>query len=472
MRRPVVRTLEQAQAATVLAQGQVEAAQAQALAVVEVERVRAEARRQGEAAERAARVRAQVEERERKESAASARRERRAAARARRRAAMAEHRAILAVVPIMATSAGVALPAQYSEYLGVTGSVWSACAIAAMVEGGTWAGAAMEASAQARRQPVGVYRALTWGCAAVAAAMNVAHGVQADSPLLATAYGMSSLLGPTVWAVYSRMRGHVVSGRSGDELRLAAARRLLYPALSWQALRLRAAHGVAVSADEAWAAVWTRRRPTDLPVLPGLEPAPAPAAIEGRTDAVEEVPALVETVPAIEALAPAAQVTAADRPEAVRRSARKNAGGQDLDRLIAQARRLRDRGMAIEDIAAKVERAPRTVRRWLEDNLTAAEPQAEQAVAIPGQLTIDTATQAVADGHDGGHGHGHDMATTAAMDGHGHGHLVATDTAMAMVADGHPVATTAVTDTVAGGHEDGHESAAETVVDRELAAVA
>ena len=235
----------------------IEAEQERAMARLQVEQARAAARREERAAEQAARA-------ELRKAAAAERRERRTAARDRRRASWTQRRALLWVLPIMAMSAAVALPAQLDAFRALTGSAWLAVAIAAMVEGGTWAGAAMESIAVRREQPTGVYVVLTWGCASVAAGMNVAHGLapsdgREGSAQLALVYGLASLLGPTVWAVYSRLQRHIVSGRTGEQALLAAVRRARYPLESWRALSLRAARGADVTVEDAWATVWAAR---------------------------------------------------------------------------------------------------------------------------------------------------------------------------------------------------------------------
>ena len=234
-----------------------EAEQERAMARLQVEQARAAARREERAAEQAARA-------DLRKAAAAERRERRTVARDRRRVAWTQRRALLSVLPIMAMSAAVALPAQLDAFHALTGSAWLAAAIAAMVEGGTWAGAAMESIAVRRSQPTGAYVALTWGCAAIACSMNVAHGLapsdgRKGSAQLALAYGLASLLGPTVWAVYSRLQRHIVSGRTGEQAMLAAVRRARYPLESWRALSLRAARGADVTVEDAWATVWAAR---------------------------------------------------------------------------------------------------------------------------------------------------------------------------------------------------------------------
>jgi hypothetical protein len=163
------------------------------------------------------------------------------------------------VLPIMGMSAAVALPAQFEQYRLITGSSWSAVAIAAMVEGGTWTGAALESTAVAAGRPAGAYRALAWSLAGVAAGMNVAHGVAAGSPQLAVTFGLASLMGPIAWTAYQRLHGQEVAGRTGEEIRLAAIRRLRYPVLSWRAVSLRAARGITLSPEDAWTQVWAAR---------------------------------------------------------------------------------------------------------------------------------------------------------------------------------------------------------------------
>jgi hypothetical protein len=184
--------------------------------------------------------------------------ERRAQRRAMRAAVWTQRRPLLVVVPMMATSAGVALPAQFAYYSARTGSGWSAATIAAMVEGGTWLGAALESAARERGKPAGFYQGLTWVLAGAAAGVNLAHGLSMEHGgwQVGAVFALASLMGVISWSAYMRLRTHEHTGVSAEEVRLAMWRRLRYPRLSWRAASLRAAIGTGLGAEQAWAQVW------------------------------------------------------------------------------------------------------------------------------------------------------------------------------------------------------------------------
>jgi hypothetical protein len=263
-----------AEAAARAAQQQAVAREAEAMAQLRIEQAQAQAAEQ--ARERAfARQAVEAEQ-------AQARRAAKAARRADRRTARAEiwtaRRPLLVVIPMMATSAAVALPAQYVYYAGVTGNAWSGATIAGMVEGGTWLGAALESSAINRRRPAGFYRGLTWTLAGLAAAVNFAHGLtlvvdgkSSGGWQVGVVFALASLMGVVSWSAYVRLRTHQDSDTSPEQLRLAAWRRLRYPRLSWRAASLRAAIGPSLSVADAWVQVWAEHHgaPAGLqPVAP------------------------------------------------------------------------------------------------------------------------------------------------------------------------------------------------------------
>jgi hypothetical protein len=164
---------------------------------------------------------------------------------------------------MMAASAGVALPAQCTAYGLATHSPLAGAVIAVMVEGGTWMGAALESAAIDARQPQGRYRVLTWGLASIAAGVNVAHGLDRGGWQVAVVFGLASLLGPISWAAYSHLRSGTVSGRTAEDVRRAAWRRIWHPVLSWRAADLRATTAMGLDPEQAWQQAWTARLDRD-----------------------------------------------------------------------------------------------------------------------------------------------------------------------------------------------------------------
>jgi hypothetical protein len=251
------------------------------------------AQAQAEAAERA-RVREAFRRAEQEQAARQARREaeevrqaRRAQRRQRVERAWAKRRGLVAVAPMMGASAGVALPAQWTFYGQVTGSGLAGVVIAVMVEGGTWMGAALESAAIDARQPVGRYRALTWGLAGIAAGVNVAHGLGTGGWQVAVVFGLASLLGPISWAAYSHLRSGTVSGRTAEDFRRAAWRRVWHPVLSWRAADLRATTACGLDPEQAWRQVWDERRGRRGRTRRGRQQPSIPSRVEEPTAPVE-----------------------------------------------------------------------------------------------------------------------------------------------------------------------------------------
>lgn len=209
-----------------------------------------------------ARDRARQREQWRRDSDRAARRRRRAEHLGRLTAAGRERRAMAVVVPMMLVSGLVAWSAQFHAYQAATGSTWAAGAIAAMVEGGTWLGAALESIAIERRRPARRYRALTWFAAGVAAVVNLAHGVhQAGGGwTLGITYGCASLWGVTAWTAYVGLRTDILAGYHTAGRRAAWRQWLRYPRMSWRTLSLRLAAGAGLDREDAWRQVWAARR--------------------------------------------------------------------------------------------------------------------------------------------------------------------------------------------------------------------
>jgi hypothetical protein len=281
------RDLDRATAAAAAAGAQIEQAradEARALAQLRVQQAQQEATEQD-------RQRRQ----ERRDADAQARRDRRRAHRAAVRASWGEHRALAAVLPMMVLSAATAIPAQYDSYQQLTGQDWAAAVMSAMVEGGTWLGAALESAAHAKDRPVGRFRALTWGLAAVAAAVNVQHGLNPGHGHtgrwdMAAVFAAASLLGPLCWAAYAHLRHGRVQDKVPGSRRLRVLCVVRYPRLSWHAVSLRAAStatGAALTAEQAWALAWRERG------KPAIQ-APAKHDQGADDDQGEDQPAVVQ----------------------------------------------------------------------------------------------------------------------------------------------------------------------------------
>ncbi|MDI2127800.1 hypothetical protein [Yinghuangia seranimata] len=157
-----------------------------------------------------------------------------ATARARRRArvravveVVRERRDFALVTGVMTASVGTAWPAQTSFYLGMGMHPVLAVLVTAMTEGSAWAGAAMASKAIEDQRPAGMYRAITWGSAVTAGALNVAHTIARSVPL-AVVLGIASMLGVLLWEAYAHSRTHTRSGKSGAQVRADLYRRARY----------------------------------------------------------------------------------------------------------------------------------------------------------------------------------------------------------------------------------------------------
>jgi multisubunit Na+/H+ antiporter MnhB subunit len=193
----------------------------------------------------------------------AARRARAAERAAARRQWWLRQRTLCIVAPFMAASAAVAAPAQFHYYADAPGGdPWSAAAVAAMVEGGTWVGAVLETYAIDHDQPTTWPRVLTWGLAGLAAAINFTHGLTRPGGGLqiGVVLGMASLLGPVIWGIYSLLRGGRLAGRTREDWGKQLWRRIWHPILSWRATDLRATSSTPMTIEESWAQTCATRR--------------------------------------------------------------------------------------------------------------------------------------------------------------------------------------------------------------------
>ncbi|MEV4180700.1 DUF2637 domain-containing protein [Streptosporangium canum] len=130
------------------------------------------------------------------------------------------------------------------------------------LEGGVWYLAFLVHRAIKAKLPIGRYRIATWGMAAVAAGMNLWHGIDAnkdDGLQVGVILALASLLGIALWELTASLTQQTTTKRSAAEIRRAAWRRVRYPRLSWAATSIRASRGEGCSIEQAWTAAWIDR---------------------------------------------------------------------------------------------------------------------------------------------------------------------------------------------------------------------
>ncbi|GGK94248.1 hypothetical protein Ppa06_64590 [Planomonospora parontospora subsp. parontospora] len=232
-----------------------EARTARAAAAAEAERREREMR----AASAAARRRLRRQEREQAKAARRARLRRGAGA----LAAAALTRAPVIVGAIaMGAPIAIAWRGQLEFATHVMHLGFMAPALPIALEGGVWYLAFLVHRAITARLPIGRYRVATWAMAAIAAGMNLWHGVTAnktDGLQVGVILALASLLGIALWELTASLTQQSASKRTAAEIRRAAWRRLRYPRLSWAAASIRASRGEQCSIEEAWTAAWIDR---------------------------------------------------------------------------------------------------------------------------------------------------------------------------------------------------------------------
>jgi hypothetical protein len=135
-------------------------------------------------------------------------------------------------------------------------------------------------------------------------------------------FALASLLGPTVWAVYSQIR----HGGTAADIAQVVWRRIWHPLLTWRADDLRHTRG-GMTREQAWQLTLTAhltrpprrlwRRPAVAVQTVGLDPATAAAAVEDGARAVEQAVRSVESATAAVELSTASVEWAGfDRDEA------------------------------------------------------------------------------------------------------------------------------------------------------------
>ncbi|WP_406297713.1 hypothetical protein OG948_19190 [Embleya sp. NBC_00888] len=158
------------------------------------------------------------------------------------------------VTAMMAASVGTAWPAQMSFYLALGMNPALAVLVTSMSEGAAWAGAAMASKAIESGRPAGLYRAITWGSALAAAALNVAHTYHRSIPL-AIVLGIASMLGVLLWESYAHSQAEHAGGKTGAQLRADLYRTARFRRVSRRMRDLLAAVP-GLTEDAAWIVAW------------------------------------------------------------------------------------------------------------------------------------------------------------------------------------------------------------------------
>ncbi|MFE5944253.1 hypothetical protein [Streptomyces sp. NPDC056480] len=170
--------------------------------------------------------------------------------------------ATLFVAFVMVASIVPALLSQIGALTGASVAAPMAGLLAAMLEGGAWAITFMGKQAEDAGREPRKYRIGTWAVAAVAAAVNFWHGLEAyaDHPWVAFVLGASSLFAIYIWDLKTHgSHGKTKTEKQAEKARRAhvSARRKHHPQIVEQAVKLQAALPFGVLDDEsAFAAAW------------------------------------------------------------------------------------------------------------------------------------------------------------------------------------------------------------------------
>jgi hypothetical protein len=152
-----------------------------------------------------------------------------------------DKRLFLGAAIISAACASGAVIGQVNYYLTVfTGALTVlAYLFPVAVETISWWYGAAAARAVHDRQPSAKLSQRMWLFASFAAAVNAWHGVEhLHSDSVGILLGLLSMFGPLVWHSYTGITRLAMSGRSFDEIKVAAKTRLLSPIVSWKADRI------------------------------------------------------------------------------------------------------------------------------------------------------------------------------------------------------------------------------------------
>lgn len=240
-----------------LDQAAVAAARAQAeLAALEVERQRglnAAELRTADAEARKVEAAAAARETALKEAEKARADAARAQKRAARRAWFAERRALFLTLVVIASSMGIAWPAQATYFVGA-GMGLLGLAVPLVVEGPQWLSAVLTARAVKSKAPTWPFQLATWLFADVAASINYAHGAL-HSRLLGVIYALASLTGMIAWELYVLSAKAHVSGRTVADRRRDFGRRISFRKEFKAAVRLRRAMPH-LDPERAWEMAW------------------------------------------------------------------------------------------------------------------------------------------------------------------------------------------------------------------------
>jgi len=157
------------------------------------------------------------------------------------------------------------------------------------VEAISWVMGAAAAKCVQDDLPSAKYSRRMWAFALFAAAVNIWHGVQHINAAVGTVLGLASVFGPFVWHSYTGMTRVKQSGKTFEELKVAAKTRLHHPILSIRCARIQSL--LQCDRKEAWkwalsfntrqvrrkvAAEMARKLDKAAPPVGTVEPKPTP----------------------------------------------------------------------------------------------------------------------------------------------------------------------------------------------------
>lgn len=120
------------------------------------------------------------------------------------------------------------------------------------VESISWVQGAAAAKCVQDGLPSAKYSRRMWAFSLFAAAVNIWHGVTHINVSVGVVLGLASVFGPFVWHSYTGMARLEQSGKTWDELKVAAKARLHHPVLSFRADRIQSL----LKCDQATAWKW------------------------------------------------------------------------------------------------------------------------------------------------------------------------------------------------------------------------
>ncbi|MFI8911762.1 hypothetical protein ACIGW4_09105 [Streptomyces sp. NPDC053513] len=227
-------------------------------AAAQREQIKAEERRKDAEAKR----RQEQADRKAKQAEQAAKKAAAAAKRAKLLRWLKTNPATLFVAFVMVASIVPAILSQIGALTGARVAAPMAGLLAAMLEGGAWAITFMGKQAEDAGREPRKYRIGTWAVAAVAAAVNFWHGLEAYAahPWVAFVLGASSLFAIYIWDLKTHgSHGKTKAQKQAEKARKAhvLARRKHHPEIVEQAVKLQAALPFGVLDDEAaFAAAW------------------------------------------------------------------------------------------------------------------------------------------------------------------------------------------------------------------------